>query len=295
VEERRAGRAHHYTSEAWDINEAGTIVGAMTVSSVFHPMMIVGTTVSDLAPQGGYGPALAINGKGEILASMGDQAVVYRSNAFTTLNSLADWDSCGGNVYSGMAINDAGEMVGQLTRMAIPHAYRMRKPTTTLTPTADAHVRDGNATTNFGTAATMEIKLSTTAGNNRWAYYKFDTSSASSVGSAVLRVYGALSGTTATVIKTQVFSCSNTTWSETGLTWNNKPASGTSAQSTVTLANSTSFQYFVWDVTNYVKAEKLAGRNVVTLVLKNSVASDPYTKWNSREATSNQPQLVITR
>jgi probable HAF family extracellular repeat protein len=289
-----------YAGEALDINEAGQIVGFMNANGTLHPMLIQAGTVSDLIPSfPDYGQAWAINGTGKIVGFMGDTAVMYNPGAASTINGLVAWDSCGGNLYSATSINDGGHIVGQVMRLGVPHAYLASPPTTmaaprTLAPTADSYVRDGNATTNFGTATTVDSKAAASAGTNRWGYFKFDTASVSTVGAAKLRLWGALNATDTVTLRTQVFSCTNTSWTETGLTWNNKPASATAAMSEVSLANSTSGKYYEWDVTSWVKAEKLAGRSVVTLVLKHPVSSTTFAKWSSRENAANKPELVIT-
>ena len=52
----------------------------------------------------------------------------------------------------------------------------------------------------------------------------------------------------------------NTTWTETGITWNNKPASGTTALATVTIVNnSTTPRWYEWDVTAYLQAGEGGG------------------------------------
>jgi hypothetical protein len=48
-----------------------------------------------------------------------------------------------------------------------------------------------------------------------------------------------------------------------------------------------------WDVTSYLRGEKAAGRSTVSLLLRNTVTSSPATSFNAREASSNDPELVI--
>src|SRR5262245_54427393 len=138
---------------------------------------------------------------------------------------------------------------------------------TVLTPTADAYVRDGSsAATNFGTATTLVTKTTTDIGFTRWSYLKFDLSTISgNITSGKLRLFGAIAGTSSTNVPVAVFSVSDTSWSETGITWNNKPAPGTTALATATVANATG-QYYEWEVGTYLQGEKSAGRNRVSLV-----------------------------
>lgn len=163
--------------------------------------------------------------------------------------------------------------------------------TVKLTPTADAHVRDGSsATTNFGTATIIEAQTGAAAGGNRDAYFKFDLSNAGDINSAKLRVFAALA--VAGSVSTSVYPASVTSWTETGLNWNNKPPLVSPALDTKTI-NGTTFAWYEFDVTNYLSGEKQAGRNIVTLVLHNPSASATYIKFNSKEATASKPELII--
>ena len=174
--------------------------------------------------------------------------------------------------------------------------YQPVGSTRRLSASADAYARDTNfANTNFGRAGTLEVKrvTSTTASVNREAFLRFDLSSVSTIGTARLRLFGRLLTNDSRNIRTGVFSSANTTWTETGLTWNNRPTTGSTPLATVTVTDATA-RWYEWDLTSYLKAQKAAGKNVVTLVLKNLDVSAPQTTFNSREAGSNRPELVIT-
>ncbi len=167
---------------------------------------------------------------------------------------------------------------------------------TTLTANKDAYVRDGaNAGTNYGATdpAKMETKLDGTpnSGYNREGFLGFDLSTISgSITSAQIRVYGNLGG--AGLIPVGMYSVSNVAWTESAINWNNKPAASATALSTTDI-NDVAGKYYSWDVTNYVKAEKAAGRNQLAFNIKNTVTSGPQTAWSSKEG-ANAPQLVIT-
>ncbi|HSE16368.1 MAG TPA: Ig-like domain-containing protein [Pyrinomonadaceae bacterium] len=167
-------------------------------------------------------------------------------------------------------------------------------PATTinLSPTADAHVRDGSsANTNFGTATTIEVQSSGTTGENRDAYFKFDLSNIGDINNGKLRIFASTSA--AGSVTTSVYPVSNTTWTEAAINWNNRPTLGTPALSSVTI-NGTTFQTYELDVTGYLISEKLAGRNTVTLALHNPSNSTIFVRVNSKEAASNKPQLAIS-
>jgi hypothetical protein len=154
-------------------------------------------------------------------------------------------------------------------------------------------VQDGSrASRNFGGSNTLEVRQSS-AGNNRWTYLKFDTGGLASVSRAKLRLFGELSGLKAASVVTAVHPAADTTWSESGLTWNNRPATGPAIAS-ATVVNSLLPRWYEWDVTAYLRQEKAAGRHVVTLVLRNVTTSTVHDHFRSKEAGGNVPQLVIT-
>ena len=167
----------------------------------------------------------------------------------------------------------------------------------TLNPTNDAYVRDGAyAATNHGTTdpANLMTKNSGTVngGFNRENYLSFNTAGTSgTIASVQLKVFGNL-GAAGAAIPVAVYPVSNTTWNETTINWNNKPIPGTTALSTTNVTD-VAGKYYLWDVTNYVKSEKIAGRNIVSFNMKNTAVSGPQAMWSSKEGT-NAPQLVIT-
>jgi len=165
--------------------------------------------------------------------------------------------------------------------------------TTTVNASAATYVRNGTfASQNFGTTSDLFVKRSANTGNTREVYLKFDLSSISSIASAKLRVNGRLSDGTNTNVVTNVYSATNTSWSETGLTWNNKPASGSTVRGSFTVANTAAAWYEV-DLTSFLQSEFAAGRKVVTLVLKNPGITNVQTILASDE-TANGPQLVVS-
>jgi hypothetical protein len=165
-----------------------------------------------------------------------------------------------------------------------------------LSPTADAYVRDGSsATTNFGAATTLQTQSNATVGNNRETYLKFDLTAVTGITKATVRLYGSLSDTSGSNVPASMYSVATTTWTESGsgsITWNNKPPSGASPLATTVISDNVP-RWYEFDVTSYLQAEKLANRNVVSLAIKNSSQSNPFASFNSREAASHQPQLIL--
>ncbi|HEX4792518.1 MAG TPA: DNRLRE domain-containing protein [Humisphaera sp.] len=163
----------------------------------------------------------------------------------------------------------------------------------TLKPTADAHVNDGgNANLNFGTAGQIKVKTGS-SGQNRVAFLKFDLTGITSVNSVQLQLFGELSAASTGGVVTQIFAVPNTTWSETGITFNNKPAPTGSALASATILDTTP-RLYTFDLTAFIKSQLALGTKVITLELKNPAARTPIVLFNSREAASNGPQLLMT-
>jgi hypothetical protein len=155
-------------------------------------------------------------------------------------------------------------------------------------------VRDGQyANTTYGSSVELQVKKSTTD-YNRWSYLKFDLSSVNKIISVKLRLYGKLSSTQDSSVPTAIYSCSNTSWNGSTIAWNNKPVIGTTALTTTKIRDTTA-RWYEWDVTSYLKTERAARRNLITLVLKNPNSSSAVTIFNSDNAAINKPQLVITQ
>jgi glucose/arabinose dehydrogenase len=169
----------------------------------------------------------------------------------------------------------------------------------TLTPVADAYVKSGvNANTTFGTtdATQLQSKNTTSADLVRRSYLRFDISQASAlITTAKLRLFGRKNSTESNNIMVSVSGVSNLTWNETTITWNNKPALNASVIGTVVVnALPTAGQYYEWDVSAYVKAAKQAGATAVSFCLSNPATSTSYVFFNSKEASANKPQLIVT-
>ena len=165
--------------------------------------------------------------------------------------------------------------------------------TTTLAAVADAYVRDGaSASSNFGLATSLVVKTTTSAGANRITYLRFPlTSLGGTVTLARLRLFG--NRPVSSSATDSAFAVSSNGWTETGINWNNKPALGASQGSPVVITPTA--RYYDWDVTAFVNAQKSAGATAVSLAVKmNQNVSDGPDTFNSDEASSNKPELVVT-
>jgi glucuronoarabinoxylan endo-1,4-beta-xylanase len=157
-----------------------------------------------------------------------------------------------------------------------------------------SYVRDGSfANTNFGTDAEMIVKRNNTVGNSREGYVQFDLSGVNTISNAKLRLNGRLSGTTAPGgVAVNVHYAADDSWTEGGLTWNNKPAAGSLVRGSLTVTGTTA-QWYEVDLTSFLQEELAAGRKVVTIVLKGPNVSDPWVSF-ATDSTANGPRLVLT-
>ncbi|WP_229214185.1 CBM96 family carbohydrate-binding protein [Dyadobacter flavalbus] len=161
----------------------------------------------------------------------------------------------------------------------------------TLSPLADSYVRNGSyAGTNYGSATSLVVKSGSGDGITRSAYLKFSLSSLSQVSSAKLRIYGNNTENTTTV-NLSAYGVDNDSWTEGGINLNNAPASSSTVLGLVGVTNTK--KYYEIDVTAYVQAQ-LAADKVVSIALKNPSNQNRNLTFNSRENTSNKPQLLIT-
>jgi len=94
-------------------------------------------------------------------------------------------------------------------------------------------------------------------------------------------------------VTTGVFASSDIGWSESGLTWNNKPSFG-DVPMAIARVTSDPARWYEWDLTDYLRRQKDAGARFVTLVVKNTTRPQAAAGFNSDEAASNRPQLVVT-
>jgi subtilisin family serine protease len=182
---------------------------------------------------------------------------------------------------------------GSNTPQLVVTASNAPPPAVTLTPIADAYVQDGTPTTNYGTATALVVKNSSDMGKTRIAYLRFSLASVGAVGSAKLRLYGSRPG--ASTSADSVWAVANTSWIESGtnsITWATRPPTGLLQAATVIGATA---KYYEWDLTAYVKAQQAGGAGALSVAVQmNDPQTDSPDSFNSKDATSNRPQLVVT-
>lgn len=160
--------------------------------------------------------------------------------------------------------------------------------TVTYNPSDDAYVRGGSYDgSNYGTESSLVIKQGSVEDYFRKSYVQFDLSGEgyTNISSAVVRLY-------ATTANSATITAYETTdsWGESSITWSSAPSEGTTLDAVSVTSSS---QYYEWDITSLVDTE-VSGDGVVSIVLYDAAADNLQTIFNSKEAGSNMPELVVT-
>ncbi|HVL23350.1 MAG TPA: DNRLRE domain-containing protein [Thermomicrobiales bacterium] len=162
-----------------------------------------------------------------------------------------------------------------------PPATTVPSAPTTLTAVADAMVQQGLPDTNAGTANSMRADTQPV----EVSYLRFDIpADPGQITKAMLRLW-VRDNTSGTIDAPAIATSNDVTWSETGITWNNRPAVGPPGPNAGAVGINTWIEY---DVTSLV-----TGNGPVTLVLVPESTDGMIV--NTRENTTNTPQLVISR
>lgn len=143
--------------------------------------------------------------------------------------------------------------------------------------TADNYVESGQfSNDNFGYTPILEVGngISSVSAyqNTEWTYLKFDISGYSGVPitSATLSLYGSHQGASISDIDS-AYDITNTSWTQLGITWNNKPPLG-ALQSTTPVGNVA--QYYSWDVTKAVQTAISASTSrIISIAVAPQLAS----------------------
>jgi len=165
--------------------------------------------------------------------------------------------------------------------------------TTTIYSVADAHVNSSSPDTNYGDIDYMYVSANS---EQDFAYVMFDLSSIPSdanIISVKLKVY--LSSTGGAIYTSDAigaYYCSDNSWTELGITWNNKPSFNPEPTHTWSFPIIYSVnKYKSWDVTEDVRTAFPSG--ALTEVLKfESKTGDGYAVFQSTEG-ANKPKLEV--
>ena len=158
--------------------------------------------------------------------------------------------------------------------------------TLTFTPTADSSVKQASPTTNFGTSTTLGSDSGSDVAIESYLRFTVAGVGSATIKSAKLRL---LVPSDPTANGPGVYGCTALecgAWTESAITWNNRPARALTATADVgAIAAGSTVEY---DVTPLVKAD-----GSVTLVIGPTPTTDG-TAFSSRQATANRPQLIVT-
>lgn len=171
---------------------------------------------------------------------------------------------------------------------------------TTLYSIADAYVNASSPGTNYGNDQNLFVNASSSDLSQNFMYVKFDLSTLPQnayIVSASLQLrlsgfsnlyYGIIGGGD----RINAYYCSDNSWTETGITYNNKPTFNTASTDYWSPGMFISYGYKSWDITEDVKTALPIGE--LTEVIKFSDKNGDYghARYQSKEAT-NKPKLEI--
>ncbi|HEX7255365.1 MAG TPA: right-handed parallel beta-helix repeat-containing protein [Gaiellaceae bacterium] len=158
----------------------------------------------------------------------------------------------------------------------------------TMTAVADSWIDQSSSASNKGTDSILKV-MSKSGNANLRALVRFNLPSIPSgcvLDAATLRVYaGSASSSQRTLQALRL----NGSWTETGVTWGNQPATTGSA---VTTTSGTGYRQ--WGVGAIVQNMYSSGSNNGFLIRDATESQDAEQQFHSRETGSNPPQLVVT-
>jgi len=178
---------------------------------------------------------------------------------------------------------------------------------TTLTPTADTYVAKGYGTEITGNEVRGADKMISSYRNpatkNVWwsiIYLKFDLKGIASVSNVKLKLYGKAEQARGL----DVYTTALTNWSEETLSFNNADAEvgaiSANPVATLDIVETTTAQYYEWDVTEAVLAAIKKGESAISFrvqdryAVKNEKGAGVLIQFQSKESPyGKKPQLVI--
>gem|GEM_PF-443883 len=168
--------------------------------------------------------------------------------------------------------------------------YRFKPNKITVDVNADSYLRDGTyGDTNYGTDTLLMLKKDATVGFTRIDYIKFKVPAQAlgTVSSVQLQLYMNYANSDVVTTDWQVYKVSNNTWTETGITYNNRPAYGTLLS---TIDGSLSLGYKYWDVTSGLTGDTLSLALVSTVT---GAATNANFSSKQSAVAEYRPKLII--
>ena len=184
---------------------------------------------------------------------------------------------------------------GEWDEIRIGRDFESVLGTTDLVSEADAYAQSGSyAGANMGLETVLWVKQDTASADyNRESYLRFNLSAyAGTIASAKLVLVPTSVGTDIASSTFQVLLVSNDTWSETGITWNNRPA-GSTVLATISGASVHVGQPLKIDVTA-AATQQQAGDGKLSLVIVSTVSgAQRFVQFASYESGADEPLLRV--
>lgn len=153
--------------------------------------------------------------------------------------------------------------------------------TTTFTPVADTYVQSDSASANYGTSAQIVVDNSPV----RRTFLRFTVGGVTGVVTGAKLRLRTISGNSGSPNGGTFRAVSDTTWSETGTTWNNQPAIDGATLGTIGAVSADG--WYEVDVTAVV-----SGNGAYSFGATSANADGAY--YDTRESGADAPQLVLT-
>ncbi|CAH0316712.1 Chitodextrinase [Pedobacter sp. Bi27] len=289
-----AAGSYALTAKATDNN------GGTTISAIVNISVSAAPTVSITAPVNNA--IFAANSNITINASTTGTVVkveFYKGSTLLGQSTTAPYNMVWNNVSSGTYTLTA-KATDNLGRMATssPVTVTVNTPQAlTVNPVADAFVRDGVfANANNGSSKSLDVSSDNwSAFRESYLRFNYSTFSGSAVNSAKIRVYASRIEVNPSR-NVSVYGLSNTTWGEGTITWNNKPTESGTLLGNYIVKN-TARAWYELDVTAYINSQLALGKKIISIRLINQEAkgSGNLVSFNSREANSNKPELLLNQ
>jgi uncharacterized repeat protein (TIGR03803 family) len=230
----------------------------------------------------GFGTIFTINAQGAI-------ATVHYFTSFSAHDgghpNAGLIEATDGNLY-GVAISGGSGNAGVVYRVNVAAQRR--------SPTADTYVRAGaSASTNFGAVSTLLVKKGVSADNTSRCYLTFDVGDLGEFSQATLRVYGRVASVATPAVDVTVYAVNDTTWGERTVTWNARPDLG-AVLGRLSVVGTTP-RWLEFDISAFVRAQRAAGADAVAFALRSLTHTSAEAVFNSKDAATGQPQLIIRR
>lgn len=260
-----AGVSGVFKLDNFTLTQTGIVKQDQSIKFLTIPNKLLGS--EDLDPEAIASSSLNVNysSSNTSVATIVDGKIHFVGTGKTTITATQE-----GNAYYNAAANVSQEF----------HVVDAIAGTVNLGSIADSYVHESKATNNFGTATSMVTKL-----DARYSILKFDlTTIPDDVISAKLRLYQR----TSYEDTRNVYDVADDSWTETGITWNNKPDFDNQRASIVTSKST----WNEWDVSSYV-AQEVNNDKIITFVVKDPSNSGIGIDFYAKENLTNVPELVI--